>query len=218
MFAFQLISNEIFALKPIDLASDALLFMDDWQIRDLPIVQNQKVLGQVNYKTLLSNKGKKMAALTLEKALFCSENTHIYDIIKAFIQSESTAITVVDQQQNFKGIIAAKDLAKLVFSNASIHQEGGIIVLQMPAHDYSLSEIARISEINNAKIIYTHVASLQDSENSVQVSLKYNVVDLKHIIATFQRYEYSIVFSTQSADLEEITNKKFDWLIKYLNT
>ena len=48
MFAYQLISNEIFALKPSDSAANALIFMEDWQVKDLPIVQNLKVIGIVN--------------------------------------------------------------------------------------------------------------------------------------------------------------------------
>jgi hypothetical protein len=59
---------------------------------------------------------------------------------------------------------------------------------------------------------------LADAENNVQVSLKYNITDLKYIIATFERFNYQVVFSSQQTDEDDASNKRYDWLIKYLNT
>lgn len=218
MFAYQLISNEIFALKPSDSATNALVFMEDWQVKDLPIVQNLKIIGVVNEQVLLNNESENIVNILNPKFVYCFENTHFYDILKMIFNSNSSTIPVVDNEQNFKGIIAAKDLAKMLYQKSSLNHDGGIIVLQMNARNYSLAEIARITEVNNAKILYAHVYPLADEENNIQVSLKYNLLDLKYIIATFERFNYQIIFSTPNLNEDDSTNKKFDWLIKYLNT
>ncbi|MES2380615.1 MAG: CBS domain-containing protein [Bacteroidota bacterium] len=218
MFAFQLVSNEVFALKPSDSASNALLFMDDWGIKDLPVVQNNKLLGTVNEQMLLSYSSEKVTDLLNPQPPFCYENTHLYDILKLLFTSNISAISVIDAEQNFKGIVTAKDLAKQIFNNSSLGQEGGIIVLQMLATNYSLAEIARITEVNNAKILYMHVHPLGDENNTIQVSLKYNVIDLKYIIATFERFSYDIIFASVQRDDEDNFNARYSWLIKYLNT
>jgi hypothetical protein len=62
------------------------------------------------------------------------------------------------------------------------------------------------------------VFPLADENNNVQVSLKYNIIDLKYIIATFERFNYQIIFNTPNLNEDDSTNKKFDWLMKYLNT
>jgi len=218
MFAYQLISNEIFALKPSDSAANALVFMEDWQVKDLPIVQNLKVVGIVNEQILLNNENENIVNVLNPTPIYCYENTHFYDVLKIIFNSNLSTIPVVDSEQNFKGIIAAKDLAKLLYQNSSLNQDGGIIVLQMNANNYSLAEIARITEVNNAKILYAHVFPLADENNNVQVSLKYNIVDLKYIIATFERFNYQIIYSSPNLNEDDSTNKKFDWLMKYLNT
>lgn len=218
MFAYQLISNEIFALKPSDTASNALLFMEDWQIKDLPIVQNSKIIGTVNEQICLDNDQKKVIDILNSQTFYCFENTHFYDVLKLIFTSKLRTIPVVDNDQNFKGIIALKDLAKEIFEKSSLNQEGGIIVLQMNANNYSLAEIARITEVNNAKILYSHIVPLANEDNQVQVSLKYNVIDLKYIIATFERFNYQIIYNTQYLIEESTSNKRYDWLIKYLNT
>lgn len=218
MFAFQLVSNEVFALKPSDSASNALLFMEDWAIKDLPVVQNNKLLGVVNEQMLLPYSSEKVTDLLNPQPPFCHENTHLYDILKLLFTSNITAISVIDGEQNFKGIVTAKDLAKQLFNSSSLGQEGGIIVLQMSANNYSLAEIARITEVNNAKILYMHVHPLGDENNTIQVSLKYNVIDLKYIIATFERFSYDIIFASVQRDDEDNFNARYNWLIKYLNT
>jgi len=218
MFAYQLISNEIFALKPSDSAANALIFMEDWQVKDLPIVQNLKVIGIVNEQILLNNETENIVNILNQTAVYCFENTHFYDVLKIIFSSNLSAIPVVDNEHNFKGIIAAKDLAKQLYQNSSINQDGGIIVLQMNVHNYSLAEIARITEVNNAKILYAHVFPLADENNNIQVSLKYNIIDLKYIIATFERFSYQIIYSTPNLNELDSSNKKFDWLMKYLNT
>jgi len=218
MFAYQLISTEMFGLKPSDSASSALVFMEDWQVKDLPVVQNGKLIGTVNEKILYSNEDEKVANLLNPNATFCFENTHFYDLIKMMFAVNLSSIAVLDREQNFTGIIAAKELAKHLFNHSTLGQDGGIIVLQMNARNYSLAEIARITEVNNAKILYLHVNPLADTENNIQVSLKYNITDLKYIIATFERFNYQVIFSTQQTDEDDSSSKRFDWLIKYLNT
>jgi predicted transcriptional regulator len=218
MFAYQLISNEMFALKPSDSSSSALVFMEDWQVKDLPVVQNGKLIGTVNEKVLFDNEDEKVANILKSNAAFCFENTHFYDLLKLLFIGNISAISVLDKEQNFKGIIAAKDLAKQLFDHSTLAQDGGIIVLQLNARNYSLAEIARITEVNNAKILYLHVNPLADAENNIQVSLKYNITDLKYIIATFERFNYQVIFSSQQTDEDDASSKRYDWLIKYLNT
>jgi acetoin utilization protein AcuB len=139
-------------------------------------------------------------------------------LLKLLFIGNISSISVLDKEQNFKGIIAAKDLAKQLFEHSTLAQDGGIIVLQMNARNYSLAEIARITEVNNAKILYLHVNPLADAENNIQVSLKYNITDLKYIIATFERFNYQVIFSSQQTDEDDASSKRYDWLIKYLNT
>ena len=218
MFAYQFISNEMFALKPSDSTSSALVFMEDWLVKDLPVVQNGKLIGTVNEKVLYDNEDEKVANVLNPNSAFCFENTHFYDLLKLLFIGNISSISVLDKEQNFKGIIAAKDLAKQLFDHSTLAQDGGVIVLQMNARNYSLAEIARITEVNNAKILYLHVNPLADAENNIQVSLKYNITDLKYIIATFERFNYQVIFSSQQMDEDDASSKRYDWLIKYLNT
>lgn len=94
---------------------------------------------------------------------------------------------------------------------------GGIIVLEMNANDFSLAQIARIVEDNDAKILSSFVTSSVDSVK-MEITLKINRVDITSIIRSFLRYGYVVKASYQSADRnEDILRNNFDQFMMYLN-
>ncbi len=82
--------------------------------------------------------------------------------------------------------------------------------------DYSLSEIARIIESNDAKILSLFVHSWPES-TKIEVTLKINRVELGAILQTFNRFNYNIkaIFSEQD-DLDDL-RERYDSLMNYLN-
>ena len=62
------------------------------------------------------------------------------------------------------------------------------------------------------------IKRLEFLEQDTSLDNLYNIIDLKYIIATFERFNYQIIFSTPNLNEDDSTNKKFDWLMKYLNT
>ena len=94
---------------------------------------------------------------------------------------------------------------------------GGVIVLELNVHDYSMTQIARIVEDNNAKIWYSNVSFPSDSAK-MEVTLKINQTDLTSIIRSFHRYGYSIKSSYQGYNgNEDILRNHYDQFMLYLN-
>ena len=100
---------------------------------------------------------------------------------------------------------------------ATVNLPGGIIVLELNANDYSLAQIARIVEDNDAKIWSSHITSSTDSMK-MEVTLKINRTDLTSIIRTFLRFGYTIKASYQSNDRnEDVLRNNYDQFMMYLN-
>jgi predicted transcriptional regulator len=55
MFAEELLSNDIFPLKKTDSCESALVFMSDWKVFHLPVVDNGKLLGYVSYDDIINH-------------------------------------------------------------------------------------------------------------------------------------------------------------------
>jgi hypothetical protein len=99
----------------------------------------------------------------------------------------------------------------------AVKEPGGVIVLEINAIDYSLSEIAQIVEGNDAKILSFFIHQEVES-NQMHVTLKINVIDLSAIIQTFVRYDYNIkaVYMDESM-IQNLYDDRYEQLMKYMN-
>lgn len=94
-------------------------------------------------------------------------------------------------------------------------QNGGIITIETDLHNYSLTEIARIVESNDAVILNVLVKQIL-AENKLQIILKINQLDLKNIQATFERFEYTVLDIKHESEYDFQMKERIDNLIKYL--
>ena len=102
-------------------------------------------------------------------------------------------------------------------SRATVKTPGGVIVLELNIHDYSLAHIARIVEDNDAKIISSQVTYIADSMK-IEVSLKINRTDLTSIIQSFMRYDYTVKALYRSNNRnEDVLRNNYEQLMMYLN-
>ena len=95
-------------------------------------------------------------------------------------------------------------------------EPGGIIVLEMSANDYMLSDIAGIVEEDDAKILSLTMESDPESTKLI-VSIKVSKVDISAILQTFNRFNYNIVASFSERDNNEDLRQRYSEFIKYLN-
>ncbi len=216
MFAQQLLSSEIFPLKKSDISQAALNIMQDWGIQNLPVVENGKVLGYVNQNMLLNkHKAKIESHIASNEPLCLKANTHLFEVIKTMHDNMLSVVAVVSYTNIFLGIISIHEIQKIIYPHSGLSQAGGIIVLEMNARNYSLAEIARISEVNDLKILQSQIENIDDEANTILVSLKYNSTDLQYTLATFKRFNYNIFYTTQN-EIDEASENRYNWLIKYI--
>lgn len=218
MIAEVLISHEIFPLKKSDTSETALLFMHDWKISDLPVVDNNKVLGFVSSNEICNlNKTEKIEKhIKSDKQFVVFYHQHIFEILKIFSETEVSALSVLNAENNFIGIISYKEIVHNLYHHSSLSQPGGIITLEMNSIDYSLAELSRIVEYNDIKIIDVFINT--SSSNSILVSLKLNTAELNNILASLERHGKNVRSIHQANISNDGFSNRFDWLVKYLNT
>ena len=125
-------------------------------------------------------------------------------------------IAVVAADDSYVGTASAKSIINKLGSNSSIMEPGGMIVLELNKSDYSLSEIARIVESNDALILNCFISS-NENINQIEVSLKINKTDLEDIIHSFERYEYIVKATYHQASATDDMQDRYESLMHYLN-
>jgi len=219
MFAKQLISTELEPLKTSDTGTEALAQMNDAHVQHLPIVNHKQLLGVISEEDILSFNLEEVIGsfkLSLRKA-FVEETDHLFEVMRVMGAEELTLLPVVDIHKNYVGSIRMQDVLNSFSKMASFVEPGGVIVLEMQRHEYSMHEIARIVEGENAKILSFFVGTHPNSQ-MVDVMLK---LDRNHelggILSTFNRFGYNIKASFVSDEFMDSLQDNFNSLMNYLD-
>ncbi len=219
MIAKHLITDGIMPLKTSDTGKTALSWMEEYKVSHLPIVNNQEFLGLISELDIynLNNFDEPLGNHKLSlKHPYVFENQHIYDVLKLVNEQNLSLVPVLNGEENYLGSINLQNLIKYFALSLSVDNPGGIIVLEMTYNDYSLTELAKIVEENDAKILSTFLLNHENSTR-LDVFLKINKVDISSILKTFERYNYFVKASFGEEDDNEDMRERYNSLMNYLN-
>ena len=197
MQASKLISSSIITLNPDDDGERALKLMDDLRVNHLPVVRNQFYLGILSENEILewdSTDELIEQHLSNLAAPYVVENQHLFDIIEVLEENSLSVVTVLSVEKKYMGAISNRKLLYTIAKSSAVQNIGSIFVLEMNQNDYSMSEIARIIESNNAKILSSNITSTPDS-TKMELTIKVNVTDISAILKDFERFEYKVMAS-----------------------
>lgn len=219
MRAQELISELIPPLKYSETGEKALNWMNEFRVSHLPVVKGNQYIGLLSENDVYDMPDP---AMKLEECFvnlpkpFIYENRHVYEVMKMIADLKITVVPILDENNEYIGCTDLLFLMSQITAVISIKEPGGILVLVMNIHDYSLTEIARIVEENNAKILSSYITSLPDS-TEIEVTIKINTTDLDRIIHTFNRYDYTIKASFAKGNFADDLKRRYDELMNYLN-
>ena len=77
---------------------------------------------------------------------------HLFDIIRLAQECDSELVAIIDGNGEFLGVSRHEDTMKAFSNTLAVQGQGGIIVLEMRFIDYSMAEISRLVESDDAKI------------------------------------------------------------------
>jgi acetoin utilization protein AcuB len=220
MLAKDLISDVIPSLHTSDSGQKALYWMDIFRISHLPIVNNVDFLGLISDKDIYDNNMAEEPIGNHQLSLFSpfvTFNQHIYEVMELASELQLSVVPVLDLENKYMGVITLTDLLHYFADVSALKQPGGIIVLDLNANDYSLTQIAQIVESNDAKVLSVYVTSPVNS-TKMEITLKINRRDLTSIVQTFIRYDYTIKASFMDEnDLNSLYENRYDLFMKYLS-
>ncbi len=219
MRAADLITHSVPPLKKTDTGTFALQTMADHHLSQLPIVQNDKLLGLVREEDILNhhNNDAKLQEMKLKLLKpFIHDYEHIFEVLKVSSELKLKVIPVVDKNENYQGAITLDNLMNYFARDTDILEPGAIVVLEIAVMDYSLADIARIIEQESAKILCVF-AGTDKAKTKIELTLKLNVSDIQGIIQSLQRHSYVIKDSYQEPEYFEDLKDRYDSLMDYLD-
>lgn len=220
MLSKDLISDVIPALKTSDTGVKALYWMDIFRISHLPIVNNTEFLGLISdtdiYDMNTPDEPIGNHSLSLFSP-FVLEDKHVYEAVELISRLKLSVIPVLDTNKNYLGMITSQRLMQYMGEMFAVKNPGGILIIELNANDYSMTQIAQIVESNDAKILSMYITSPPDSLK-MELTLKINRIDLTSIIQTFIRFDYTIKAQFMEHDeMDSLYSNRYEQFLLYLN-
>ena len=217
----MLVSQLTIATYPVvqlfDKVSLALQFMEDYDVQHLPVVSEDKYAGLVTKDGLLDeddNVSIAAMALPLLK-LSVLPTEHFLTALKIVSANDLTLLPVINAEQELQGIITSTELMHAAAAFQNVEEPGGLIILEMERGSYSIGELSRLVETNNASI--TQLNTFTESGSGLFiVTLKINKTEISDILATLQRYDYIIRYYFGEESYENELKENYDLLMAYL--
>jgi acetoin utilization protein AcuB len=220
MIAEELINHMIPPLKVTDDAHKAIVWMEEFRCNHLPIVEEGELLGFISEEIILESNdiGKDLGDFELiGKNCSVSLDSHFYDILRIAGENKLQIVGVLNETRQYVGVITVQDIIASFAQTASVQMQGGILVLSMDLIDYSLAEISRYIEENNAKVISSTMIEDPLDKGKIKLTLKINQLDLSRIVATLERFGYRIIGRYQENRTDTDDKDRIDMLMRYLN-
>ena len=219
MIAPYLISDSIPPVHLDDTGEEILAEMREYNVGQLPVVEGKKYVGIVMMEELVGLKKLGNPLKSFQLALrkpFVQTKSHIFDVLRTALEANVRIVPVIGEEQQYLGLISAESCLRAFAMLNSVKDPGAIIELEVLLKDYSLAEIARITEDNDIKILcfYTNI---DQQSLTAQITIKVNTVEIQPLIAAFERFEYDVKGVYNDSEYTEELKDRYDALMRYLN-
>lgn len=220
MIAKELISDSIPPIKSTDKLGLALDWMQEFKLGQLPIVDDGNFLGIITENDLLDAMDLEASVgetrFSVWDSAYAKEHQHFFDLIKLMSTFKLDFIPVLNEEMKYMGMVTLKELMMSLGNQFAFHESGGVIVIEVGKKSYVLSEIGRIVESADAKVLGLFVDPNPKS-GEVRIILKLNVEDLSRVVASFERFDYNVVETYQHIEGNNDYQQNLDNLLHYLD-
>ena len=201
-----------------DKVSFALQCMEDSDVQELAVVKEDYFLGIVQKADLLdTDEAATLMVLSYQlKKIMIADTAHFLTALDLFSKHQLSILPVLNEQLECIGMIPQKSLNDALAKFLGLDSPGAIIVLSVAPYQYSLAEMSRLVESNNAQILQLN-SYLDETNGAMIITIKINKDEAQTIIATFQRYDYQLVQYFGKTPLHNDIEAHYHHLMNYLD-
>lgn len=196
MQAYEFINSLIPPLKLTDRAGMALSWMEEIRTDSLPVTDEGRFMGFIEDEIIFEQNDSEelIGQIQLEgNGCWVYSDKHIYDVLRVASENHSNLVAVLDRQNTYLGVITMEDAISAFADSLSIKSQGSVLILSMEMKDYQLSEISRLVESENTKILSCFITSDPLDDSKIKLTLKMDKSELRHVKATLERFGYRVI-------------------------
>lgn len=219
MLTADLINNSIPRLQLQDTVSKSLQLLADYRLTHLPVAAEEKYLGLISEDDLLDSDDPKQTIESLQEFLLRDAvhvGQHFLTAVNYTNKYDSSIVPVINHENDLVGVITHSNLLLALGNFSGATEIGGIIVLEMDRLHFSISEISRIVESNDATVLHLNTTTHPET-GMLTVTLHLNKREISAILASFERYEYDVIYSFGDESISDEIEGNYLHLMNYLD-
>lgn len=218
MLAKDFITKELPVLKSFDTVEYALGLMDDFKLKHLPLLKDGI------YQCLISEKDLHMRIEPTdeigEPVLFApsiKDNSHLHEAMALLTRYQLSILPVINIDGVYLGAITREKLVDILTEFCSAEAIGSLIVLELLPQDYTLTDIARIIESNNAHVL-SLLSHIDAASGRLHLIIKIDLEDASPVIRSFERFNYTVLYYfIEQGLVDDVLQQRMDELLHYIN-
>jgi CBS domain-containing protein len=218
MLVSEIIQSSIPVLHYTDTVEEALELLQQNNLEHLPVINNDNYEGLLSIEELLSAEETELISALTDKFIHISvkQNQHFLTALRIFNEADVTTLPVLSDNKEYIGVVTEKTLVQSLNTFLNTEIPGGVFVLEMPKQQFSVGEICRLVETNDAFVTQFNTYAEPVSGLFI-VTIKINKTEVSDILATLQRYEYTVRYYFGDEYFENGLKENFENLMSYLN-
>lgn len=198
--------------------SRVLSFMDTFKISHMPVVESDKYIGLVSEDEIYDRDSfeEPVSGMGVLPAPHVLSSQHIFDALAVAVRFNIPVVPVIDADHKYLGSISLQTLMSSMAKITNVEAKGAVLILEMGVHDYSLSEIARIVESENGRILASYVTEYEDS-TKIDVTIVLNQTEISPVVKSLERYGYKVnAFFSGVNMMDDFYRDRYDLLMNYM--
>lgn len=218
MTTLQIADNIFPSLHLHDTVATALQLMSDFKTTHLPVVSDEKFLGLIADEDLFEEGNPNTTLEVFQTNLIPAAVNAGFHFLKAstiYNLYQTNLVPVISDNNELMGTISSGALVTALGNLCGSSEFGALVVLQIERTRFAISEINSIVESDGAIIVHLNVSPLPVSD-LLEVTLQINRKEISTIIATFERYEYSVSYYSGEELFENEISTNYHNLMNYL--
>jgi predicted transcriptional regulator len=218
MLVKDILSNNLPLLHSSDTVFQSLQLMNENMVSHLPLVEHDEFKGMVSSEMLIDAEEEELQLGELNQLfplLSVKADDHILKALQLASLHSLSAVAVLNENNEWVGALSYAELNKQVSNFLGLQELGGLIVLEKESNQFSISEITKLVETNDAQV--TQLNTYTNLQTGLtQITVRISKPEISDIVATFQRYDYVVIFYSGEELYTNELKSNYDHLMHYL--
>jgi acetoin utilization protein AcuB len=220
------IHKNIPVIKPTDTLERAASLIKEMNHDALPVVKQRKLLGVLLESDIEHHAqdqtwrlDQNVGSIEFDRPITTRWGIHPYEMMKQFHRVPYCFLPVLDSEENYVGVIFKDDVIDELNAIFRVFDEGTVMEFEVPAHLFRMSEMIKMIEQNDARVLSLTSRPSPSSPAAQIITTKTEARDPYRLQQTMEKYGYPVIYSSinSSDTLNDFAFKAKEFM-KYLET